>query len=225
MNKAELIEEITNKTGLTKKDTRNVVNSVVETITSTLKKGESMTLIGFGTFQAIERKARTGVNPQTGETIQIPAKKVPKFRVGKELREKETRERGAFQEMGKKLDELGQKVKVIAQERADKTSKETKNWGEKLGEMAGKLKKATQDRVEKLTTQTKTIAQVSRLKSQIQDIKRKREDKIARLGKAVYESDLYKELDNKDLKEIGEEIAKLGKEIRIKKEEIENLKK
>jgi len=141
------------------------------------------------------------------------------------LREKETRERGAFQEMGKKLDELGQKVKVIAQERADKTSKETKNWGEKLGEMAGKLKKVTQDRVEKLTTQTKTIAQVSKLRSQIQDIKRKREDKIARLGKAVYESDLYKELDNKDLKEIGEEIAKLGKEIRIKEEEIENLKK
>lgn len=225
MNKAELIEEITNKTGLTKKDTRNVVNAVVETITSTLKKGESMTLIGFGTFQVIERKARTGVNPQTGETIQIPAKKVPKFRAGKELREKETRERGAFQEMGKKLDELGQKVKVIAQERADKTSKETKNWGEKLGEMAGKLKKVTQDRVEKLTTQTKTIAQVSKLRSQIQDIKRKREDKIARLGKAVYESDLYKELDNKDLKEIGEEIAKLGKEIRIKEEEIENLKK
>jgi len=225
MNKAELIEEITNKTGLTKKDTRNVVNAVVETITSTLKKGESITLIGFGTFQVIERKPRAGVNPQTGETIQIPAKKVPKFRAGKGLREKETRERGAFQEMGKKLDELGQKVKVIAQERADKTSKETKNWGEKLGEMAGKLKKVTQDRVEKLTTQTKTIAQVSKLRSQIQDIKRKREDKIARLGKAVYESDLYKELDNKDLKEIGEDIAKLGKEIRIKEEEIENLKK
>ena len=225
MNKAELIEEITNKTGLTKKDTRNIVNGVVETITNTLKKGEKVTLIGFGTFQVIERKTRTGMNPQTGETIQIPAKKVPKFRAGKELREKETREMGAFQEMGKKLDELGQKVKVIAQERADKRSKETKNWGEKLGEMAGKLKKATQDRVEKLTTQTKTIAQVSKLKSQIQDIKRKREDKIARLGKAVYESDLYKELDNKDLKEIGEEIAKLGKEIRIKEEEIENLKK
>ena len=87
MNKAELVEEITNKTGLTKKDTGNVVNAIVQTITNTLKKGEKVTLIGFGTFQVIERKARRGVNPQTGETIQIPAKKVPKFRAGKNLRE------------------------------------------------------------------------------------------------------------------------------------------
>ncbi|MBA7612010.1 Integration host factor subunit beta [subsurface metagenome] len=225
MNKAELVEEITNKTGLTKKDTGNVVNAIVQTITNTLKKGEKVTLIGFGTFQVIERKARTGMNPQTGETIQILAKKVPKFRAGKELREKETRETGTFEEMGIRLDELGQKMKVITQKGAGKTSKQAKNWGKKLGEMGGKLKKVTQDRVEKLTTQTKTIAQVSKLRSQIRDIKRKREDKISRLGKITYESHLYKKLDNKDLKEIGEEIAKLEKEIRIKEEEIENLKK
>lgn len=58
------------------------------TITGTLSKGEKVTLVGFGTFQVMERKASRGRNPQTGEEIQIPAKKVPKFRPGKRLREK-----------------------------------------------------------------------------------------------------------------------------------------
>jgi len=65
MDKAELIEEISSKVGLTKKDTGNVVNAIVQTITNTLKKGEKVTLVGFGTFQVLERKARRGVNPQT----------------------------------------------------------------------------------------------------------------------------------------------------------------
>jgi len=88
MNKAELIEEVSGKTGLTKKKTGNAVDALTETITNTLSKGEKVTLVGFGTFQVRERKARKGVNPQTRETIQIPAKKVPKFRAGKGLREK-----------------------------------------------------------------------------------------------------------------------------------------
>ena len=87
MNKAELIEEASGETGLTKKETGNVVDALTETITNTLSKGEKVTLVGFGTFQVMERKARTGRNPQTGQTIQIPAKKVPKFRPGKSLRE------------------------------------------------------------------------------------------------------------------------------------------
>ena len=88
MNKAELVEEVSSKVGITKKDAGKVVDAVTETITNTLKKGEKVTLVGFGTFQLIERKARKGINPQTRKTIQIPAKKVPKFRPGKGLREK-----------------------------------------------------------------------------------------------------------------------------------------
>jgi len=88
MNKAELIEGVSGKTGLTKKETGNVVDTMTGTITGTLSKGEKVTLVGFGTFQVRERKARKGVNPQTRETIQIPAKKVPKFKAGKSLREK-----------------------------------------------------------------------------------------------------------------------------------------
>ncbi len=88
MNKAELVEEVSGKVGITKKDAANVVDAVTGTITNRLKRGEKVTLVGFGTFQVMERKARRGVNPQTGKTIQIPAKKVPKFRPGKSLREK-----------------------------------------------------------------------------------------------------------------------------------------
>lgn len=88
MNKAELANEVSAKTGLSKKETQNVIDVLTETIGDTLAKGEKVTLVGFGTFQVASRKARRGVNPQTRESIQIPAKKVPKFVAGKGLREK-----------------------------------------------------------------------------------------------------------------------------------------
>jgi DNA-binding protein HU-beta len=88
MNKAELVEEVANQTGLTKKVSREVVDAVISTITDSLAREEKVTLVGFGTFQVMERKTRKGVNPQTRESIQIPAKKVPKFRPGRGLRER-----------------------------------------------------------------------------------------------------------------------------------------
>ena len=88
MNKAELVEEVANQTGLTKRVSREAVNAVISAITDSLARQEKVTLVGFGTFQLMERKARKGVNPQTRETIQVPAKKVPKFVPGKGLREK-----------------------------------------------------------------------------------------------------------------------------------------
>jgi len=88
MNKAELVNEVSGKTGLTKKETQNVVDALINTVGDTLSKGEKITLVGFGTFQVVNRTARRGVNPQTRATIQIPAKKVPKFVPGKTLKEK-----------------------------------------------------------------------------------------------------------------------------------------
>lgn len=88
MNKANLVDEVSGKVGITKKDAGNVVDAITRTITNTLKKGEKVTLVGFGTFQVMQRRARRGVNPQTRGTIQIPAKKVAKFRPGKGLRER-----------------------------------------------------------------------------------------------------------------------------------------
>ncbi len=87
MNKAELIEEVATQTGLTKRTAREAVDVVVLAISDCLARGEKVTLVGFGTFRVRSRKARTGRNPQIGATLQIPAKKVPRFTPGKGLRE------------------------------------------------------------------------------------------------------------------------------------------
>ena len=75
-NKAELMEEVADKVGITKKEAGNIIDAAVETITNTLSKREKVTLGGFGTFLVLNRKARRGVNPRTGEELQILAKKV-----------------------------------------------------------------------------------------------------------------------------------------------------
>ena len=88
MNKADLVEKVANQTGLTKKTSREAVDAIISAVTDSLTTEERVTLVGFGTFQVRQRKARKGVNPQTREAINIPAKKVPKFVAGKGLREK-----------------------------------------------------------------------------------------------------------------------------------------
>jgi DNA-binding protein HU-beta len=87
MNKMELIASIAEKTGMKKRDIEIVLNGFVEVVKETLKKGDKVSLIGFGTLGIREKKARTGVNPRTKEKITIPAKKAPYFKPGKELKE------------------------------------------------------------------------------------------------------------------------------------------
>ena len=87
MNKAELIQAVAAKSGLSKKDADAAVAAVVEAITDALKAGEKVSLVGFGTFAVKARAARTGKNPQTGEAIQIAACKVPAFAAGKALKD------------------------------------------------------------------------------------------------------------------------------------------
>ncbi len=86
MNKAQLVEAVSDKIGITKKEAGNVMHAVIKTITGALSQGEKITLVGFGTFQVRQRKARKGINPQTKEALTIPAKKVLKFKAGKDLR-------------------------------------------------------------------------------------------------------------------------------------------
>ncbi len=86
MNKEELVERIASKTGLTKKDAMDAINTTLDTVTMTLRKGDKVTLVGFGTFLVRRLRARDGRNPQTGARIKIPAKKVPRFTPGKELK-------------------------------------------------------------------------------------------------------------------------------------------
>lgn len=85
MNKTDFISAIAEKSGLSKTDAKKAVDAFVETVTSELKAGGKVALLGFGTFSVAERAARTGINPRTKETIEIAACKVAKFKPGAEL--------------------------------------------------------------------------------------------------------------------------------------------
>lgn len=87
MNKTELINAVAANANLTKKDAEAAVNAFTSAVAESLKKGEKVQLIGFGTFEVRERGARTGRNPQTGATIEIAASKVPAFVAGKGLKD------------------------------------------------------------------------------------------------------------------------------------------
>lgn len=87
MNKAELITSMSEKCGLTKKDTELALKAFIETVEETLENGDRVQLVGFGTFETRERAARKGRNPRTKEEIDIPASTVPVFKAGKEFKE------------------------------------------------------------------------------------------------------------------------------------------
>ena len=87
MTKGELIEKVASGARLSKADAARAIGATIGSITSSLKKGQSVTLVGFGTFKVSKRKARKGRNPRTGEVITIKAAKVPRFSAGKSLKD------------------------------------------------------------------------------------------------------------------------------------------
>jgi len=87
MTKQDLVEALAKKEKISKTQASGCLNTLLDEITSSLKKGKDVVLTGFGTFKVSKRKARTGRNPQTGETIKIPARKVPTFKSGKGLKD------------------------------------------------------------------------------------------------------------------------------------------
>lgn len=87
MTKAELIDKISSIAGLTKSDAGKALDATLDAVKTALKKGQKVTLVGFGTFSVSKRKARKGRNPRTGAEIKIPATKVPKFTAGKTLKD------------------------------------------------------------------------------------------------------------------------------------------
>ena len=87
MNKGELIEAVAAAADLTKADATKAVEAVLETVTRTLKKGDQVSIVGFGSFSVKSRAARQGRNPKTGATIDIPASRVPGFKAGKALKD------------------------------------------------------------------------------------------------------------------------------------------
>ncbi len=87
MNKVTLVAKIAEKSGLSKKQAEQALGAFIDSVTEALKEGDKVQLMGFGTFEVKERAARTGRNPSTGETIEIPASKTPTFKAGKGLRD------------------------------------------------------------------------------------------------------------------------------------------
>ena len=87
MNKTELVAEIAKESDLSKKDAEKALTAFTDVVSKALKDGDKVQLVGFGTFEVSERSARTGRNPQTGETIKIKAAKTPKFKAGKALKD------------------------------------------------------------------------------------------------------------------------------------------
>jgi len=87
LNKNELISRVADQAGLSKADASKAVDAVFDSITGSLKKGDEVRLVGFGTFSVAKRAASQGRNPRTGEAIRIPASKQPKFKAGKQLKD------------------------------------------------------------------------------------------------------------------------------------------
>ena len=88
MTRKELVAEMARKSGLAKKDAEKALDAFIEAVSGSLQKGESVQLIGFGTFEVRQRAARDGKNPRTGETIHMPAARVPAFKAGKGLKDR-----------------------------------------------------------------------------------------------------------------------------------------
>jgi DNA-binding protein HU-beta len=87
MNKSDLIDAIAEKAGLSKADAGRALDATIKSVTGALKKGKTVSLVGFGTFSVRKRAARTGRNPRTGEAIKIKASKIPAFKAGKALKD------------------------------------------------------------------------------------------------------------------------------------------
>ena len=88
MNKSDLVRSIAAKTDVTQRDCEAMLKAFTDSVMKAVSKGEKVSMVGFGSFGVVKRKARTGRNPATGQKIKIPAKKVPKFTAGKEFRDK-----------------------------------------------------------------------------------------------------------------------------------------
>jgi DNA-binding protein HU-beta len=87
MNKSQLVEAVASDSGLTKTDSARAIDSLLDTVTRTLKKGDEVSITGFGKFSVVQRAARQGVNPRTGERVKIKASKAPKFSAGATLKQ------------------------------------------------------------------------------------------------------------------------------------------
>ena len=126
MNKSELISAVAEKTGLAKKDAEKAIKAVMETVVATVAAGAKVQVVGFGTFEGHERKARMGKNPATGAAMEIPASVVPSFKAGKAFKETVNAAKAAAEAAAKAEAEAKAKAEAEAAAKAAKPKKTRK---------------------------------------------------------------------------------------------------
>jgi len=131
---------------------------------------------------------------------------------------------GRFEGLGKKLDKLAEQVGMAAQGGIEKTAEEAKQWGSCLDDLGDKIRKTAQDGLGKFTAGTRELGQIAKLRSEINQKKKEKEEKIRQVGQLTYELHIEEKVDNEELKKMIEEIADLEKNIYEKEQEIEDLK-
>jgi len=131
---------------------------------------------------------------------------------------------GGFEELGKKLDKLAEKIRSRTQEGVEKTRAEAKDWGEKIDKLGEKIKKTTQEAIEKFALETKEIDQVAKLRSEVRQRKKEMESFLKELGEKTYQLHLKKKIGNVELKKLGGKITKLKKNIETREKEIQRLR-
>jgi len=131
---------------------------------------------------------------------------------------------GGFEELGKRLDKLAEKVKSRTQEEAEKAGVEINEWGKRLDELWEKIKKITQEGVEKVSGETKGIVQITKLRSEIREIEKDIDNLTKQLGAKAYQLHLEKRIGNVELKKLGGMITHLKKSVVAKEREIRRLR-
>ncbi len=131
---------------------------------------------------------------------------------------------GGFEELGKRLDKLAEKVKSRTQEEAEKAGVEIKEWGKRLDELGEKIKKITQEGVEKVSGETKGIVQITKLRSEIREIEKDIDTLTKQLGAKTYQLHLEKKIGNVELKKLGGKITQFKKDIEAKEKGIQRLR-
>ena len=130
-----------------------------------------------------------------------------------------------FEELGKKVDQLAEKIRGRTQEEAEKTGAGTKKWGKRLDELGEKIKKTTQEGVEKVSGKTKGIIPIAKLKSEIREIEKDIDSLTKQLGAKTYQLHLEKKIGNVELKKLGGMITRLKKIVAAKEKEIRRLRR
>ncbi len=129
-----------------------------------------------------------------------------------------------FEELGKKLDQLAERMRDRTKEEAEKAGVEIKDWGKRLDELGGKIKKITQEGAEKVSGKTKGIVRVTKLKSEIREIEKDIDSLTKQLGAKTYQLHLEKKIGNMELKKLGGRITQFKKDIEAKKKSIQRLR-